>query len=157
MLTPVGAHLSGTVVVKRDHAQTRPYRSIRTTHRSMRSGRPCARPTRTLPRALSGYRLKLSVTASGDYNHQNATSLFPLAGALITSQFAQNFYSRTVGATGTYTLKQTQGRFNVGEVTRTDVAQTELRLAAGRSQLLGAQSQYVTSRAQYRRVIGVDG
>ena len=53
-------------------------------------------------------------------------------------------------------LKQTRDRFNVGEVTRTDVAQAELRLAAGRSQLLGAQSNYVTSQANYRRVIGVD-
>ena len=53
-------------------------------------------------------------------------------------------------------LKQTRDRFNVGEVTRTDVAQAELRLAAGRSSLLGAQSNYVTSQANYRRVIGVD-
>jgi outer membrane protein len=53
-------------------------------------------------------------------------------------------------------LKQTRDRFNVGEVTRTDVAQAESRLAAGRSQLLAAQSQYVTSRATYRRVIGVE-
>jgi outer membrane protein len=53
-------------------------------------------------------------------------------------------------------LKQTRDRFNVGEVTRTDVAQAESRLAAGRSQLLQAQSNYVTSQADYRRVIGVD-
>ena len=53
-------------------------------------------------------------------------------------------------------LKQTRDRFNVGEVTRTDVAQAESRLAAGRSPLLGAQSNYVTSQANYRRVIGVD-
>jgi outer membrane protein len=53
-------------------------------------------------------------------------------------------------------LKQTRDRFNVGEVTRTDVAQAESRLAAGRSALLGAQSNYVTSKANYRRVIGVD-
>ena len=172
-----------------------------------------------VPQALSGYRPKLSVTASGGYNFQNATSIFPLAGFLTTTQFAQTFYSRTVGATGTYTLyngmqtanrtrqaesqvdaaretlrvteqqvlldaataymnllrdgavldlqrrnvevlteqlKQTRDRFNVGEVTRTDVAQAESRLAAGRSQLLAAQSQYVTSRATYRRVIGVE-
>jgi outer membrane protein len=172
-----------------------------------------------VPQALSGYRPKLSVTANGGYNYENATSIFPLGGFLTTTQFAQNFYSRSVGATGTYTLfngmqtanrtrqaesqvegaretlrvteqqvlldaataymnllrdgavldlqrrnvevlteqlKQTRDRFNVGEVTRTDVAQAESRLAAGRSQLLGAQSQYVTSRANYRRVIGVD-
>jgi outer membrane protein len=53
-------------------------------------------------------------------------------------------------------LKQTRDRFNVGEVTRTDVAQSESRLAAGRSALLGSQSNYVTSQAVYRRVIGVD-
>ncbi len=53
-------------------------------------------------------------------------------------------------------LKQTRDRFNVGEVTRTDVAQAESRLAAGRSALLGAQSNWVTSEANYRRVIGVE-
>jgi outer membrane protein len=53
------------------------------------------------------------------------------------------------------TLRQTRDRFNVGEVTRTDVAQAESRLAAGRSSLLTAQSNYVTSRAQYQQVIGV--
>ncbi len=52
-------------------------------------------------------------------------------------------------------LKQTRDRFNVGEVTRTDVAQAESRLAAGRSSLLGAQSNYITSLGNYRRVIGV--
>ena len=53
-------------------------------------------------------------------------------------------------------LKQTRDRFNVGEVTRTNVAQAESRLAAGRSQLLQAQSNYITSQANYRRVIGVN-
>ncbi|HEY2527269.1 MAG TPA: TolC family protein, partial [Xanthobacteraceae bacterium] len=53
-------------------------------------------------------------------------------------------------------LKQTRDRFSVGEVTRTDVAQAESRLAAGRSSLLGAQSNEVTSEANYRRVIGVN-
>src|SRR5262249_24546129 len=53
-------------------------------------------------------------------------------------------------------LKQTRDRFNVGEVTRTDVAQAESRLAAGRPAPLGAQANFVTSQAQYRRVIGVD-
>jgi outer membrane protein len=53
-------------------------------------------------------------------------------------------------------LKQTRDRFSVGEVTRTDVAQAESRLAAGRSQLLQAESNYTASRAIYRQVIGVD-
>ncbi|MCC6890123.1 MAG: TolC family outer membrane protein [Hyphomicrobiales bacterium] len=54
------------------------------------------------------------------------------------------------------TLRQTRDRFNVGEVTRTDVAQSESRLAAGRSALLTAESNYTTSRANYRQVIGVE-
>jgi outer membrane protein len=53
-------------------------------------------------------------------------------------------------------LRQSRDRFNVGEVTKTDVAQAESRLAAGRSQLAFAESQYVTSKAVYRQVIGVD-
>src|SRR5262249_12824415 len=54
------------------------------------------------------------------------------------------------------TLRQTRDRFAAGEVTRTDVAQSESRLAAGRSQLLTAESNYVTSKATYRQVIGVE-
>jgi outer membrane protein len=54
------------------------------------------------------------------------------------------------------TLRQTRDRFNVGEVTRTDVAQAESRLAAGRSSLLTAESNYITSKANYRQVIGVE-
>jgi outer membrane protein len=53
-------------------------------------------------------------------------------------------------------LKQTRYRFTVGEVTHTDVAQAESRLAAGRAALLAAQSNHVSSRANYRRVIGVE-
>ncbi len=53
-------------------------------------------------------------------------------------------------------LRQTRDRFNVGEVTKTDVAQAESRLAAGQSQLLVAQSNYTTSKATYRQVIGVE-
>jgi outer membrane protein len=52
------------------------------------------------------------------------------------------------------TLKQTKDRFNVGEVTRTDVAQSEAQLAAGKTQLLTAESTLVTTRSNFRRIIG---
>ncbi len=176
-----------------------------------------------VPQALSGYRPKLSVTASGGYNYQSVLShsvnqqVFP--NSVSYNNVSANFASRGVGATATQTLyngfqtanrtrqaesqvmgaretlrvteqqvlldaataymnllrdqaivdlnrrnvevlteqlKQTRDRFNVGEVTRTDVAQSESRLAAGRSALLGAVSNYVTSQANYRRVIGVN-
>jgi outer membrane protein len=176
-----------------------------------------------VPQALSGYRPKISATATGGYNYTNtqshltSTSTFPSTTSW--SNVSDDFASRSIGVTATQTLyngnqtanktrqaesqvmgaretlrvteqqvlldaataymdllrdgatldlqrsnvevlteqlKQTRDRFNVGEVTRTDVAQAESRLAAGRSQLLAAQSQYVTSQAQYRRIIGVD-
>ena len=176
-----------------------------------------------VPQALSGYRPKISATASAGYNYSSTLSrtvsqaTFP--NTVTYSNLADDFASRGVGITATQTLfngnqtanktrqaesqvmgaretlrvteqqvlldaataymdllrdaatldlqrsnvevlteqlKQTRDRFNVGEVTRTDVAQAESRLAAGRSQLLAAQSQYVTSQAQYRRIIGVD-
>jgi outer membrane protein len=176
-----------------------------------------------VPQALSGYRPKLSVTASAGYNYFSEVNktvnqqTFP--NTVIYSSVAGSLGTRQFGATATQTLfngfqtanrtrqaesqvagaretlrvteqqvlldaatsymnllrdqaildlnrrnvevlteqlKQTRDRFNVGEVTRTDVAQAESRLAAGRSSLLGAQSNYVTSQANYRRVIGVD-
>src|SRR3979490_2540772 len=52
------------------------------------------------------------------------------------------------------TLKQTKDRFNVGEVTRTDVAHSEAQLAAGRTQQLTAESNLTTTRSNFRRIIG---
>ena len=51
-------------------------------------------------------------------------------------------------------LKQTQDRFDVGEVTRTDVEQAKASLAGARSEMLGAQAQLKSSTAIYRQVIG---
>lgn len=52
------------------------------------------------------------------------------------------------------TLKQTKDRFSVGEVTRTDVAQSEAQLAAGKTQLLTAEANLTTTRSNFRRIIG---
>jgi outer membrane protein len=53
-------------------------------------------------------------------------------------------------------LKQTQDRFQVGEVTRTDVAQAEASLAQARSEFYAAQAQLKNSIANYRQLIGCD-
>ncbi|MGJ3265680.1 MAG: TolC family outer membrane protein [Salinarimonas sp.] len=53
-------------------------------------------------------------------------------------------------------LRQTQDRFDVGEVTRTDVAQSEARVAAARSQVSLGEANLRSSIAIYRRVVGVD-
>jgi outer membrane protein len=51
-------------------------------------------------------------------------------------------------------LRQVRDRFAVGEVTRTDVAQSEAALAQGNSDAFVAQSNLQTSLANYRQFIG---
>jgi outer membrane protein len=53
-------------------------------------------------------------------------------------------------------LRQTRDRFDVGEVTRTDVAQAEATLAQARTEFYGAQAQLKTTVASYRQIIGVE-
>src|SRR5690242_17623496 len=172
-----------------------------------------------VPQALSGYRPRVSVTASVGNQYQRTLSKTVLPGGPIYTGSNFDNTPHSVGVTATQTLfngfqtanrtrqaesqvsagratlafteetvllnaataymnlirdaaildlqrrnvevlqeqlRQTRDRFNVGEVTRTDVAQAESRLAAGRAQVLTAESNYLTSRAVYRQVIGVD-
>jgi outer membrane protein len=53
-------------------------------------------------------------------------------------------------------LRQTQDRFNVGEVTKTDVAQAQASLAGAQAQALSAQSTLQASMARYHQTIGDD-
>jgi outer membrane protein len=52
------------------------------------------------------------------------------------------------------TLKVTQDRYNAGAVTETDVDQAQAQLAAGEANLHSAESAFMTTTANYRRVIG---
>jgi outer membrane protein len=168
-----------------------------------------------VPQAVSGYRPKVAVTASGGYQYSDVISGSGGAGNSVHLHGVQ--VPRAVGATITQTLfngqqtanrtraaesqvsgareglrvleqtvllsaatiymdylrdsaivevqrsntrvleqtlKQTRDRFNVGEVTRTDVAQSEAQLAAGRTQQLTAESNLTTTRSNFRRIIG---
>lgn len=172
-----------------------------------------------VPQALSGYRPKVSVTASAGYQYTDTLSTAggsAAVGVVRTETHGAN-PPRSVGATVTQTLfngqqtanktrvaesqvsgareglrvleqtvllsaatiymdylrdsaivevqksnvrvleqtlKQTRDRFNVGEVTRTDVAQSEAQLAAGRTQELTAEANLNTTRSNFRRIIG---
>ncbi len=53
-------------------------------------------------------------------------------------------------------LEATQVRFDVGELTRTDVAQAEARLQGAIAARIQAEGQLTASRAIYRQVIGED-
>lgn len=51
-------------------------------------------------------------------------------------------------------LRASRDRFEVGDVTRTDVAQSDARLANARSQLIAARGRLTASREAYRRIVG---
>ncbi len=51
-------------------------------------------------------------------------------------------------------LRATQDQFDVGEVTRTDVAQAESRLASARASLAAAEGQLAAARESYRAATG---
>ncbi len=51
-------------------------------------------------------------------------------------------------------LDESNARFEVGEITRTDVAQSESRLASSQADLANAQAQLSVSRAAYAAVVG---
>ena len=51
-------------------------------------------------------------------------------------------------------LQASKDRFEVGDLTRTDVAQSDARLANSRSQLISARGQLSAARAAYTRVVG---
>lgn len=51
-------------------------------------------------------------------------------------------------------LKASRDRFEVGEITRTDVAQSEAALAAARSKLTAAQGQLAIAREAYKAAVG---
>ena len=52
------------------------------------------------------------------------------------------------------TLVQTRGRWEYGELTRTDVAEAEAQLAAGKTQQLTAEANLTTTRSNFRRIVG---
>ena len=171
-----------------------------------------------VPQALSGYRPKVAVTASGGYQYTDTNSTFGgSATQLVRTEIhgtdpprsagltiTQTLYNGNITANRTraaesqvsgarealrvleqtvllsaatiymdylrdaailevqrsntrvleQTLKQTRDRFNVGEVTRTDVAQSEAQLAAGKTQELTAEANLTTTRSNFRRIIG---
>lgn len=51
-------------------------------------------------------------------------------------------------------LEAAKARFDVGEITRTDVSQAEARLASGLAQLTAAEANLVVSRTFYQRTVG---
>jgi outer membrane protein len=140
---------SPTTIVRSEYHGTDPPRSAgMTITQTLYNGNQTANKTRAAESQVSGAREALRVleesvllsaaTIYMDYLRDAATVEVQKSNVRVLEQ----------------TLKQTQDRFNVGEVTRTDVAQSEAQLAAGKTQELAAESQLTTTKGNFRRIIG---
>jgi outer membrane protein len=138
-----------TAIVRTDTHGVNPPRSAGlTVTQTLYNGNQTANKTRAAESAVSGAREGLRVLEQ--------TVL--LSAATIYMDYLRDSAIVEVNKSNVrvleQTLKQTRDRFNVGEVTRTDVAQSEAQLAAGKTQELTAESNLVTTRANFRRIIG---
>jgi outer membrane protein len=140
---------SPTTIVRTETHGTNPPRSVgATVTQTLFNGQQTANKTRAAESQVSGAREALRVL--------DQTVL--LSAATIYMDFLRDSAIVEVQQSNVrvleQTLKQTKDRFNVGEVTRTDVAQSEAQLAAGKTQLLTAEANLVTTRSNFRRIIG---
>jgi len=141
---------ASTIVRTEIHGANAPRSAGLTVSQTLYNGNQTANRTRAAESQVSGAREALRVLDQGvllqaatvymDYLRDSATLEVQKSNVRVLEQ----------------TLKQTRDRFNVGEVTRTDVAQSEAQLAAGKTQELTAESNLTTTRANFRRIIGTD-
>jgi outer membrane protein len=122
--------------------------------RSLRINQPLFRGGGT----FSGYNAAKQRVRAGQ-NQLEATQQQVLVDAVTV-------YMDTVSATSTLQLARenenslaqqltaSQERFQVGEVTRTDVAQSESRLSIARAQVVAAEGRLISAIARFERVIG---
>jgi outer membrane protein len=144
----LGANAAGGTARLTSRAEQAPHSVGITATQTLYNGQQTANTVRAQESTVSGAReglrqLEQSVLLSAatiymDYLRDDATVEVQKSNVRVLEQ----------------TLKQTRDRFNVGEVTRTDVAQSEAQLAAGKTQELASESNLTTTRANYRRIIG---
>src|ERR1700753_125118 len=133
-----------------DHGTNGPRAAGLTVTQTLYNGNQTANRTRAAESQVSGAREALRVLEQSVLLSAATIYMDYLRDAAIVE--VQRSNTRVLEQT----LKQTQDRFNVGEVTRTDVAQSEAQLAAGRTQQLTAESQLTTTRSNYRRIIDTE-
>ena len=105
--------------------------------------------------AVQAARLRVE-SGRADLRSSEATMFTDVVSAymdVVRDQAIVDLNGKQVDVLGT-NLQATKDRFQVGDLTRTDVAQSEARLSGARSQLESAQAQLVASRENYLRVVG---
>jgi outer membrane protein len=146
--TSVVGNIGGVVQRVRNHAEEAPRSATLTATQTLFNGQQTANGVRAAEGQVSNQRealrvleqsvMLLAATTYMDYLRDSAIVEVQRSNVRVLEQ----------------TLKQTRDRFNVGEVTRTDVAQSEAQLAAGRTQLATAEATLTTTRSKFRQVIG---
>src|ERR1700704_503252 len=140
---------SATSIVRTEIHGANPPRSVgATVTQTLFNGQQTANKTRAAESQVSGAREALRVLEQSVLLSAATIYMDYLRDAAIVEVQKSNV--RVLEQT----LKQTRDRFNVGEVTRTDVAQSEAQLAAGKTQQLTAESNLTTTRSNFRRIIG---
>jgi len=138
-----------TAIVRSDiHGANAPRTAGVTVNQTLFNGQQTANKTRAAESQVSGSREALRVLEQTVLFSAASIYMDYLRDAAIVEVDRSNV--RVLEQT----LKQTQDRFNVGEVTRTDVAQSEAQLAAGKTTLLAAEATLTTTKANFRRIIG---
>ncbi|MDT0576154.1 TolC family outer membrane protein [Croceicoccus sp. F390] len=98
-------------------------------------------------RVLAG-RADLRGTESGVFSQVVAAYMDVIRDAAVVRLSRQNVEALGVN------LQATSDRFEIGDLTRTDVAQSGSRLALAQSDLLTAQSNLISSRERYIQLVG---
>ena len=142
---------SPTAIVRTEIHGTDPPRSAGLTiSQTLYNGNQTANKTRAAESQVSGAREGLRVLEQSVL----------LSAATIYMDYLRDAAILEVQKSNTHvlelTLRQTRDRYSAGLVTPTDVAQSEAQLAAAKSQELAAVSTLTTTRANFRRIIGIE-
>ena len=140
---------SATEIVRTEYHGTNPPRTAGVTvTQTLYNGSQTANKTRAAESQVSGAREALRVLEQTVLLSAATIYMDYLRDAAIVE--VQKSNTRVLETT----LKYTRDRFNVGLVTPTDVAQAEAQLAAAKTQQLAAEANLVTTRSNFRRIIG---
>jgi outer membrane protein len=140
---------SAASILRREFHGTDPPRSVGlTVTQTLFNGNQTANKTRAAESQVSGAREALRVLEETVMLSAATVYMDDLRDAAIVEVQRSNVLVLE------QTLRQTRDRYAVGTVTPTDVAQAEAQLAAGKTQLLTAEANLVTTRANFRRIIG---
>ena len=140
----------GSVGKKIDQGDQTPHSATLTVTQTVYNGNQTANKTRAAESQVFGAREGLRLMEQSVL----------LAAATIYMDYLRDAAILEVQKSNTHvlelTLKQTRDRYSAGLVTPTDVAQSEAQLAAAQSQELAAVSTLTTTRANFRRIVGIE-